>query len=363
MRKSILVIASLCLSLGAFAQTSEFTPGWYAGIKGGVGYTVGEYSSFSKFLSPSAALNLGYQFTPVFGLRGDLSGLQGKGSVGEGKEYTFNYGQLGLDATFDLCNLFSGYKARTVNPYVFAGVAGNLRFNNDQAQDLKANFAADNYLWEDPTVSVAGRAGIGIDFRLSDCVAITAEIATNLLTDHFNSKNGGSASVFDHQYQALIGLKFNLGKKAAAPAPAPAPVAQPEPVKQVAEPAPAPVAEPEPEPVVEEAAKPAINLTENVFFVINKWDIRPAELAKIEEIVKVLNENPETNVTITGYADKATGTASRNMFLSQKRAEVVTNKLVELGIAKDRISSAYKGSEENPYPTPEENRVAICVVK
>ena len=362
MRKSFLVIASLCLSLGAFAQTSEFTPGWYVGIKGGVGYTVGEYSSFSKFLSPSAALNLGYQFSPVFGLRGDLSGIQGKGSVGEGKEYAFNYGQLGLDATFDLCNLFGGYKARTINPYVFAGVAGNLRFNNDEAQDLKADFTSNNYLWEDPTISFAGRAGIGVDFRLSDRVALTAEIAANLLSDHFNSKNGGAASVFDHQYQALIGLKFNLGKKA-APAPAPAPVAQPEPVKQVVEPEPEPVvAEPEPEPVVE-AAKPAINLTENVFFVINKWDIRPAELAKIEEIVKVMNENPETKVTITGYADKATGTASRNMFLSQKRAEVVTDKLVELGIAKDRISSSYKGSEENPYPTPEENRVAICVVK
>ena len=355
MRKSVLVIVSLCLSLGAFAQTSEFTPGWYAGVKGGVGYTVGEYSSFSKFLSPSAALNLGYQFSPVFGLRGDLSGIQGKGSVGEGKEYAFNYGQLGLDATFDLCNLFAGYKARAVNPYVFAGVGGNLRFNNDEAQDLKASFASDNYLWEDPSISVAGRAGIGVDFRLSDCVALTAEIATNLLSDHFNSKNGGSGSVFDHQYQALVGLKFSFGKKKAAPAPAPvAPVAQPEPVKQVVE--------PEPEPVVE-VVKPAINLTENVFFVINKWDIRPAELAKIEEIVKVLNENPETKVTITGYADKATGTASRNMFLSQKRAEVVTAKLVELGIAKDRISSSYKGSEENPYPTPEENRVAICVVK
>ena len=358
MRKSVLVIVSLCLSLGAFAQTSEFTPGWYAGVKGGVGYTVGEYSSFSKFLSPSAALNLGYQFSPVFGLRGDLSGIQGKGSVGEGKEYAFNYGQLGLDATFDLCNLFAGYKARAVNPYVFAGVGGNLRFNNDEAQDLKASFASDNYLWEDPSISVAGRAGIGVDFRLSDCVALTAEIATNLLSDHFNSKNGGSGSVFDHQYQALVGLK-----KKAAPAPAPvAPVAQPEPVKQVVEPEPEPVVEPEPEPVVE-VVKPAINLTENVFFVINKWDIRPAELAKIEEIVKVLNENPETKVTITGYADKATGTASRNMFLSQKRAEVVTAKLVELGIAKDRISSSYKGSEENPYPTPEENRVAICVVK
>ncbi len=363
MKKAVLVIVSLCLSLGAFAQTSEFTPGWYAGVKGGVGYTVGEYSSFSKFLSPSAALSLGYQFSPVFGLRGDLSGIQGKGSVGEGKEYAFNYGQLGLDATFDLCNLFAGYKARAVNPYVFAGVGGNLRFNNDEAQDLKASFASDNYLWEDPSISVAGRAGIGVDFRLSDCVALTAEIATNLLSDHFNSKNGGSGSVFDHQYQALVGLKFSFGKKKAAPAPV-APVApvQPEPVKQVVEPEPEPVVEPEPEPVVE-VVKPAINLTENVFFVINKWDIRPAELAKIEEIVKVLNENPETKVTITGYADKATGTASRNMFLSQKRAEVVTAKLVELGIAKDRISSSYKGSEENPYPTPEENRVAICVVK
>lgn len=363
MKRFVIVLSMICLSFSAFAQTSEFTPGWYAGVKGGVGYTVGEYSSFSKFLSPSAALNLGYQISPVFGVRADLSGFQGKGSVGVDKEYAFNYGQLGVDATVDFCNLFAGYKVRTVNPYAFVGVGGNLRFNNDEALDLKQDFAADNLLWDDPALSVAGRAGLGVDFRISDAIAITAEVATNLLSDKFNSKYGGSASVFDHQYQALIGLKFSFGKKKAAPAPVvvpPAPAPQPK-----AEPKPEPkVVEPEPEPeVVVPAPKPEINLTENVFFVINKWDIRAAELAKIEEIVKVLNENPETKVTITGYADKATGTPARNMYLSQKRAEVVTAKLVELGIAKDRISSAYKGSEENPYPTPAENRVAICVVK
>ena len=105
------------------------------------------------------------------------------------------------------------------------------------------------------------------------------------------------------------------------------------------------------------------SLQRNIFFVINKWDIRDSEQLKIDEIVDALKEHPDTKVRISGYADKATGTAKRNQFLSQKRSEVVAQAIVDAGISKDRIITEYFGDTINPFNTPEENRVAVCLVK
>ena len=76
MKKLFLVLTSvLVLATSAFAQ-DVFYPGFQLGIKGGASHTVGE-TNFGKLISPAAALDLGYQISPVFGLRADISGWQG----------------------------------------------------------------------------------------------------------------------------------------------------------------------------------------------------------------------------------------------------------------------------------------------
>ena len=50
------------------------------------------------------------------------------------------------------------------------------------------------------------------------------------------------------------------------------------------------------------------------------------------------------------------------MELSEERAENVAAAIKAAGIASDRVYIAYKGDRENPFDTPEKNRVAICVV-
>ena len=209
MKKLFLVISSVCvLATSAFAQKDVFYPGFQLGIKGGAAETIGE-TTFTNLLSPAAALDLGYQITPVFGLRLDLSGWQGKGWYATYDEgYKFNYGQAALDATFDLCNLFGGYKTRVVNPYIFAGVGGVGYFNNGAEI---AKLPTDNKYWEDFTFNAVGRAGLGIDFRLSDLLSIELEAVENLHSDKFNSKTG---DIFDHQIALLAGLKFNFGQAA-----------------------------------------------------------------------------------------------------------------------------------------------------
>ncbi len=155
MKKALLVLSSF-LALTFSVNAQQFFPDWYIGIKGGVGETIGE-TNWQKLLSPAAALNIGYQFTPVFGLRGDIAGWQAKGALPLYDDvYKFNYAQAALDATFDIASLFAGYKERVVNPYILLGAGANYRFNNDEANAIANHFYKDNYLWDGGKISVLG---------------------------------------------------------------------------------------------------------------------------------------------------------------------------------------------------------------
>lgn len=375
MKKILLTLSMVCLSLGAFAQ-ADFYPHWYLQIQGGAGETIGE-TDFAKLISPAGALAVGYQFTPTFSLRANVSGPQGKGAASKTDVYTFNNLMGALDFSFDIRNMFGGWKERVFNPYIFAGLGASYAFNN---KAVEAKLPTENYYWDKNSVSYLGRVGLGIDFRVSDLIGIDIEAVGNGMNDKLNSKVG---DVFDYQINLLAGLKFKFGvaqkKAAAAAAAAEAAAAKAAAEKAAAEAAARAAAEraaaeraaaeraaaekAAAERAAAEARAKARALTENVYFVINKWDIRNSESSKIAHIVDIMNKYPEAVVTITGYADKATGTAKRNMFLSQKRAEQVTAKLIEAGISQSRITSEYRGDEVNPYPTPEENRVAVCIVK
>ncbi len=395
MKKFFLTIAIAFIGVSAFAQDPEgFFPGWNFGIKGGAALTAGE-TNFQDLLSPRAAINAGYQFTPVFGLRGEFAAWEGKGALPLTSDlYKYNMGQFDLDALFDLCNLFGKYKYnRTINPYLFAGLGFNTRFNNDEAQAVAAHFPADNYLWDEAVLSFTGRVGLGTDIRLSNAVAITLELADNILSDHFNSKVGdsemfGNTVDFDYQLTALAGLKFSFGAankraaalaaaeaaaaEAAAKAAAEAAAAKAAAEKAAAEKAAAERAAAEKaaaeraaaEKAAAEAARAAARATvENIYFTINKSVINPSEVAKIDHIIAVMNQYPEAVVSITGYADKFTGTAKRNLVLSEERAAVVCQALVDAGIAADRISTNYYGDTKQVSEVPEENRVSICVTR
>ena len=396
MKKVFLTLSLALLCVGAFAQAAdEFFPGWYLGAKGGISLTAGETHA-NNLLSPRAALNLGYQFTPVFGLRGELSAWEGKGALPlYDDKYKFNFGQFNLDAMFDLCNLFGKYKYdRLFNPYLFAGLGFNTRFNNTEAQAVKTHFAEKNWLWDSPVLSFCGRFGLGTDIRLTDGLALTLELADNVLTDHFNSKVGdawtlfGGVVDFDYQLTALAGLKFSFGaakRRAAALAAAEAAAAEAAAAaaaKAAAEKAAAEKAALErlaaekaaaekaaaeklaAEKAAAEAARAkARAAVENVYFTIDKYVINPSEVAKIDHIIAVMNQYPEAVVSLTGYADKFTGTAKRNLFLSEKRAEVVCKALVDAGISPDRITTNYYGDTKQVSEVPEENRVTICVTR
>ena len=76
-----------------------------------------------QHITPNGSINLGYDFAPWFGLRGSLSGPVGTYPV-KGKTIgRFGYAQLGLDAMFDIGNMFRYKETRFLSPYFFVGGA------------------------------------------------------------------------------------------------------------------------------------------------------------------------------------------------------------------------------------------------
>ena len=377
----ILTAAAVLLSGAATSardglpETDEFRGHWYIQVQGGVGQTVGE-TSFGSLISPSAAFNFGYRFTPVWGLRAGLSGWQGKGAVlGPTEVYRYSYLQGSVDVTADICGIFSGYRAgRSLSPYLFAGVGVNGGFNNSEANSLSGRFPEDNLLWTGRSILPAGRFGLGTGIRITDAVHFNVEVNANILGDRFNSKRG---SAVDWQLGALAGFTFNIGLKKGrkaepVPSSAPVPVAvqMPEP-SEPSEPSRPGAAEPSSEsvdsaesgePSSAELAPQFNPVQEDIYFSIGKSVIRPGEKTKLAEVVSLLESYPEAVITVTGHADRATGSAGRNLELSKERARNVAAALMDGGVSGDRITVLYKGDTENPYSEPERNRVAICIV-
>ena len=104
-------------------------------------------------------------------------------------------------------------------------------------------------------------------------------------------------------------------------------------------------------------------LVEDIYFDLNESVIKDSESYKVDELIKALKADPDATVEIYGYADQATGTAQRNLMLTKERALVVADALKAAGISSSRIYTEFYGTEKDSSFTPENNRLAVCIVK
>jgi outer membrane protein OmpA-like peptidoglycan-associated protein len=95
-----------------------------------------------------------------------------------------------------------------------------------------------------------------------------------------------------------------------------------------------------------EAAKMKV---EPVYFDSNKSAFIPAEKAKIDKLVNLLNENSNYDVKVKGYADSK-GSDEYNLNLSKQRSATVVKSIVSGKINKKRITTNGFG-EANPAAT------------
>lgn len=87
-------------------------------------------------------------------------------------------------------------------------------------------------------------------------------------------------------------------------------------------------------------------ITYGITFDVGKSVIKPESMGEINRIVQLLNENPTLKFSVEGHTD-ATGNATSNQTLSEARSKAIVDKLVEMGIAADRLTSVGKG-QNNP---------------
>ena len=78
-------------------------------------------------------------------------------------------------------------------------------------------------------------------------------------------------------------------------------------------------------------------LIDNIFYDFDKYSLRPESTAALDELVKLLNENPNVTIELSAHCDYK-GSEEYNKTLSQRRAQAVVDYLIEHGIAKDRLS-------------------------
>jgi OOP family OmpA-OmpF porin len=73
-----------------------------------------------------------------------------------------------------------------------------------------------------------------------------------------------------------------------------------------------------------------------IHFDTGKSELKPESAPALDEIVKLLTENPALKVCVVGHTDMVADLAA-NMKLSQARAQAVVNRLVARGIAGSRL--------------------------
>ena len=82
--------------------------------------------------------------------------------------------------------------------------------------------------------------------------------------------------------------------------------------------------------------------TNDIHFDVNRADIRPESTVIIQQIFYLLQDHPDLRFSIEGHTD-SDGSETLNEQLSRQRAESVLRRLVDMGIAQDRLTATGHG--------------------
>ncbi len=298
------------------------------------------------------SLALGKWFTPGMGLR-----LKADAPTLFKKKDGVNHGDLKLDVMFNFSNLFCGYSDTRVwnlTPFVGAGLIRN--FSTDEYHNML-------------------NVGILSTWKLCRNLSIYAEGTFIEAPKAFAwGTEGGKRGIHssDKDLRAEIGLIFNLGKaswnktpdvdaiKSLAQSQIDALNAQLNDAnaenarlqKMLAE-----------KPAQSESVKNFVNTPVSVFFNINKTKVANAkDLVNVTALAKYAKDN-NSNVLVTGYADKATGTAAYNNTISEKRATTVADELVKMGVSRDNIKTQGNGGVEELSPISYNRRATVQIAE
>ena len=325
----------------------KYNPSWFVNFQGGI--QLPNTPGMSHLISPVFGLNVGRNISPLFSTRLGIEGCNSKVyNEFTGEKQSFKYATGSFDAMVNLLNLISP-KRRALNLYGIAGVGLNW-----------SGMATTNSSKFSPNI----RVGAQLDWRVAKNLAFNLEYRADNTNDQFNGRlEPGS---HDWYTSLLLGVSLVL------------PDAKPQVVvkdnsaelKALNDRINALQAEnaalKNRKPEVKEVVKTVVDkqtVLPNVFFQCAKSDISTQQAANVKAIADFLKANPNSNVTIKGYASPE-GNPEVNQKLSEARAKAVADMLInKLGISAARIKTETGGATSDIYPVNELNRVAVSIAK
>ena len=393
--KSKLVILSLMLAgaaMTANAQTKEkyvsekVTDNIFVSVTGGISMT-NSGKSEGKFGSPAPhiTVSVGKWINPVWAIRAqgglwrtNFDTFWSKGTIGSngqllGSENSYhkNVGQLRLDAMFNISNAIWGYNPdRLFNLSVFAGpgltiAKGNGAFEvvtNETAGTWHKKLAGDNGAGAYINGSVGLQGKFNVNKYWDIDVEARGELASSYL-GYLSSSRTAAGLYFG------VGATYTFGGKKFVPYTSKVDIdalnAEINKYRSELEQAQTDLAsaknaaanvEPEVREVVKEVQ---VAGPRAIFFKIGSARLDDYGKVNIKLAAKILKENPDKKYKVAGYADKATGSASWNQKLSEKRAQVVYDALIAEGVDKDQLELVGFGGTENMFGKNFLNRVVI----
>ena len=346
-----LLLAGTCASMNAQEKENYYTPKWTDNIFVGAG--VGAMSVFNDGMNTTFNFNIsaGKYITPVWGTRIQFGGLQQK--IGQQKTGfagdTQTAFELNLDGMVNLINLFAGYNPeRAIDLYAFAGPTMNV----SKAMNVTINEDAPNQFETNGTKARFGAtAGLGLAYNVNNKWAINLEGRFGLTPSVF-----GNASDFNKAEgtaRLTVGAAYTFGGKNFAKVSDRVieKVVEKEVIKEV------------PVEVIKEVTKEVYAGATAVFFKIGKAKISPEGMVNIKLMAKAMKNTPNASYKIAGFADKATGSASFNQTLSEKRAQAVYDALVAEGVNPSQLEKVAMGGTDPMFEKAYLNRVVIMEVK
>ena len=392
--KSKLVIFSLLLAGAAMtvnAQTKEkyvsekASDNIFVSVTGGISM-VNSGKSEGKFGSPAPhiTVSVGKWFNPLWAVRvqgglwrANFDTKWAQGTVVDGvaygseNSYHKNVGQLRLDAMFNISNAIWGYNPdRLFNLSFFAGpgltlAKGNGAFEVKEGATPNTWYKAqvgDNNVGAYINGSIGLQGKFNINKYWDIDVEARGELAPSYLGYLVSSRTvaglyfgagatytfGGKKFVPYISKVDIDALNDEINKYRSELEQAQTDLAN---AKNAAA-----TAQPEVKEVVKEVA---VAGPRAIFFKIGSARLDDYGKVNIQLAAKVLKANPDKKYKVAGYADKATGSASWNQKLSEKRAQVVYDALVAEGVDKDQLELIGFGGTENMFGKNFLNRVVI----